>query len=143
MKKEIKKEKYPEGGVVYAIDYSDEKDKIYRIGMTGDMKARKKIHDTHSLCKRDVKVLHESNCPIKLESCVRAMLYDYRFKNKKDFFICDLKIVKKAFKTCSNSIECMEQKGGNDMIQDYIDKYIQKIEFLNKTIQKLTKKLLK
>jgi prophage antirepressor-like protein len=141
MQRELKKDKFPEGGLVYAIDYSDDNDKIYRIGMTGDMKARKRIHDTHSLYKREIKVLHESDCPIRLESCVRAMLYEYRYKDKKDFYFCNLKTVKKAFKTCSESIECMKQKGGSDIIESYISKHTLKIDFLNKTIHKLSVKL--
>ncbi len=34
--------------------------------------------------------------PLKFELCVRSMLYDFRYKDKdkKDFYICDLKIIK-------------------------------------------------
>jgi prophage antirepressor-like protein len=34
MKNDMKKEKFPCGGIVYVINYSDENDNIYRIGMT-------------------------------------------------------------------------------------------------------------
>jgi len=40
------------------------------------------------------------------------MLYDYRYKNKKDFYLCDLSIIKKAFRNCKRSIKNMNQKGG-------------------------------
>jgi prophage antirepressor-like protein len=140
MKKDLKKEKYPNGGLIYAIDYSTDEKEIYRIGMTGNMNLRKKIYDTHSLYKKDLVVKIEHNCPIKLEYCIRGMLYDYRYKNKKDFYICNLKEIKKAFKTCSDSINCMEQTGGNyykeekKIISKNISTIKQKIIYLNKKI---------
>ncbi len=60
-KRDLKKEKYPEGALFYVIDHSDEYDEAYRIGSTGDMKKRKKIHDTHMLHKRDVVIIKETS----------------------------------------------------------------------------------
>lgn len=95
MENDLKKEKYPTGALVYAIDYSTEDEEIYRIGMTRNMKTRKRVHDTHNLHNHKVVVLMETTCPIKLESCIRSMLYDYRYKNKKDFYICNIKKIKR------------------------------------------------
>lgn len=134
MLNEMKKEKYPSGGVVYAIDYSNEKEEIYRIGMTGDMNKRKQLYDTHLLNKHNVVIIEQTNCPIRLETCVRAMLYDYRYKNNKDFYLCDLGTVKRAFKTCNKSIECMGQKGGG---LNEIDRLRNKIGRLQNKINKL------
>jgi hypothetical protein len=63
------------------------------------------------------------------------MLYNYRVKNRKDFYTCDISIIKKAFKTCEKSLKCMNQKGGNslDMIHENINKLI--IEKNNKIKQ--------
>lgn len=141
MKKELKKEKYPDGGLIYTIDYSDNEQEIYRIGMTGNMNTRKKIYDTHSLYKKDVVVTKGYDCPIKLEYCIRGMLYDYRIKDKKDFYSCSLKEIKKAFKTCSDSIECMEQNGGGFSFNNVIKTLNNKITKLNKEIGKLQIKL--
>jgi len=137
MKKELKKEKYPNGGLIYAIDYSEDGKEIYRIGMTGNMNTRKQIYDTHSLYKRNVVVKKEHICPIKLEYCIRGMLYDYRYKNKKDFYLCSIKEIKKAFKTCSESIECMEQNGGGFNFNNGIKLLQKKIIKLNKEIEKI------
>lgn len=52
LKKELKKEKFPNGGIVYIIDYSTNKESVYRLGKTGDMNTRKKIYDTHSYHKK-------------------------------------------------------------------------------------------
>lgn len=141
MKKELKKEKFPDGGLVYAIDYSDDNNEIYRIGMTSNMNMRKKIYNSHSLYKRNVPIMKEAKCPIKLEYCIRGMLYEYRYRNKKDFYICKLKEIKKAFKICSNSIDCMTQDGGNISFDNEINKIKYKINKINVCINKLNNKI--
>jgi hypothetical protein len=110
MKKELKSESFPSGGIVYAIDYSENGKQIYRIGKTGDMKARKNIYDTHTLYKKKVVYTFESECPIQLETCIRSMLYKFRIKNKKDFYECDKENIKKSFDNCIKSFECIENK---------------------------------
>jgi prophage antirepressor-like protein len=112
MKNDMKKEKFPNGGLVYIVDYTDEEDDVYRLGLTDNMNKRKKIYDTHTLHKKEVVYKTEISCPKKLEDCVRALLYDYRYKNRKDFFICKLSKIKNAFKKCLDSIKCIDQIGG-------------------------------
>jgi len=134
MKRELKKEKYPEGGMIYAIDYGDNEREIYRIGMTGNMNTRKQIYDTHTLYKKNIILTKEHNCPIKMEYCIRGMLYEYRIKNKKDFYICSLKELQEAFRTCAESIRCMEQHGGKFNFNN-------DIKILNKRISKMNKEI--
>lgn len=140
---DMKKEKYKNGAVVYIIDYSDdanyEKD-VYRLGSTDDMNKRKKIYDTHTLHKRPVVEKYFTEKAVQLESCIRSMLYDYRYKNKKDFFLCDRDIVKKAFKNCIRSIKNMKkiQKGGGnneiDTLKLQLEKIDKEIENINKLL---------
>ena len=68
------------------------------------------------------------------------MLYQYRYKSKKDFYICDIKTIKKAFARCIRSINCMNQGGGNIM-DDEISSLKQNIISLQKEIKKLKVKL--
>ena len=144
IKTDMKKEKYPSGGIVYVIDYSENNEEVYRIGMTDDMKKRKSLYDTHTLHKMKVVYIMESDCPLRLETCIRAMLYKYRYKNKKDYYICNIQQIKKAFKNCKESIECMEQNGGgikNNFIIDEINKLTKKYTELNNKIKVLKQKL--
>jgi prophage antirepressor-like protein len=142
LKNELRKEKYPSGGAIYAIDYSTDDSEIYRIGMTNNMNLRKKLYDTHSLLKRKVILIKETLCPIKLETCLRAMLYDKRFKNKKDFYECELSFIKKALRVCIKSIEkCGVQTGGKEVMNKLINKKMQRIELLESKIDKLDNKL--
>jgi len=162
---DLKKEKYLNGAVVYIIDYGDDanydanlkssKDdflpqkksatfcsekNVYRLGSTDDMNKRKKIYDTHTLHKRPVVEKYFTEKAVQLESCIRSMLYDYRYKNKKDFFLCDRDIIKKAFKNCIKSIKNMKetQKGGGnnelDTLKIQLEKIDKEIENLNKLL---------
>jgi prophage antirepressor-like protein len=141
LKNDMKKECFPDGGIVYVIDYSDDKHDIYRIGMTNCMNKRKSLYDTHSLHKKKVIHMIESDCPLRLETCIRSMLYDKRYKNNKDYFICSLQTIKRAFTTCLKSIECMNQKGGgtNSSLDDKIYNKILLLEKKKKTLREKIK----
>jgi prophage antirepressor-like protein len=140
MKNELKHDLFPNGGVVYVIDYSDNGKTIYRIGKTGDMKARKSIYDTHTLYKKKVVDMFESDCPIQLETCIRSMLYKFRIKNKKDFYECDQQDIKRAFKNCVESFECMKKK--KDLTFDNTIKSLQeRTKPLKKKIIEVKKKI--
>ena len=54
LKNELKVENYPDGLLVYIVDYTDEQENMYRLGKTDDMKKRKKIYDTHTIFKKKV-----------------------------------------------------------------------------------------
>jgi len=111
-KKDLKKNKYPKGALVYVIDYSEVDEPIFRIGVTKDMNLRKKIYDTHTLHKHEVVFTFETPLACKLETCVRAMLYDYRYKDKKDFYFCSLTKIKSAINNCIKSFDGVSSCNG-------------------------------
>ena len=118
---DLKKNDFPKGALLYILDYSENDTEIYRIGKTDDLKKRKQIYDTHTLHKKNVIHYIQVENPLKLELCVRSMLYDFRYKNKKDFYICNLDIIKESIKICikdQNNINKQNQKnqlGGNGL----------------------------
>lgn len=134
IKNELKTEKFPNGGMVYAINYSDEQQEIYRIGKTGDMNVRKNVYNTHTLFKRTVAYRYDTQCPMPLETCVRAMLYKYSIKDRKDFYGCSLKEIEKSFTTCIKSLECMNQTGGSINFDKFLETLESKITVLKKKI---------
>jgi hypothetical protein len=139
LKNEMKKDKYPEGGYVYALDFSTDDQEVFRIGKTEKINSRTDSYTTHNLNKKKYIVLEKTDCPIKLEYCVRGMLYPYRYKDKKDFYVCSEKIVKKAFRECKKTIECMNQKGGSKFSDNVLKADNKKIKKLNKQIEKYDK----
>ena len=108
-KRDLKKEKYPEGALFYVVDHTDEYQEAYRIGATGDMKKRKQIHDTHMLHKRDIPIMVETSNPERLEDCVRAMLFDYQYMDDRDFFVCSLSKMRQAVNKCIKDFDLMKK----------------------------------
>ena len=72
----------------------------------------KKFIPSHTIYKKKIALLKEVTCPTQYEICLKSMLYSYRIKDRKDFYECDLKIIKKAFENCDKSLKCMGQKEG-------------------------------
>jgi predicted GIY-YIG superfamily endonuclease len=135
LQNDLKLEKFPDGGIVYVIEETDIDGEIYyKIGKTDNMNKRIKIHNTHSIHNKKVVHYVELLCPLQLETCIRSMLYKYRYKNKKDYFKCKLTKIMKAFDKCIESIKCVEnQIGGNNKIYT-ITYYNNKLEKIYNTI---------
>lgn len=106
IKRDLKKEYYPDGGIVYCIDYSDNTKEIYRIGKTDNMKKRLKIYNTHSVHNKKVVHHYQTKCPLGFETCVKVILYEYRIKNKKDMFVCTKNDIINAFDICKQAYKC-------------------------------------
>lgn len=123
LENDLKKDKYPNGSVFYVIEYSDGLNNYYRIGQTNDMNKRKKVYESHLLHKPNVVIVKEVNCGLKFETCIRSLLYDYRVKDKKDFYKCNIKTIESAIKECEKiieSIKCIEEQFGGS-IKDNTD----------------------
>ena len=117
LQNDLKLEKYPEGAMVYIVEDIDIDNEIYyKLGKTDDMNKRIKIYNTHSIHNKKVVHFVELECPLQLETCIRSMLYKYRYKNKKDYFKCKLSKIKKAFNICKKSIKCIEDQNGGSKI---------------------------
>lgn len=124
LENDLKKDKYPNGSVFYVIKYSDGIDNYYRIGQTKNMNERKKVYESHLLHKPNVVIVKEVKCGLKFETCIRSLLYDYRVKDKKDFYKCNIKTIESAIKKCEESIKCIEELIGGfikDSIKDNTD----------------------
>ena len=81
-------------------------------------------------------IIKEINCPVSLETCIKAMLYNYRYKDRKDFYICSLFKIKTAFKTCIRSMTYMNKlSGGSKNIKSKLIDDSEKI--FNKQIKML------
>lgn len=131
----MKSEKYPKGGTVYAIDYSEDGKSVFRIGQTMDMNKRKAIYDSHTFHKKDIVISEKTDDPLQLEKIVKELLKSKRYKNHKDFYLCDLKYLKNAFKIAKKSID--DTKKMNDQMGGECDEIKKRIKFLQKEIKKL------
>lgn len=110
LKQNLKRDLYPKGGIFYVLEYEHNNKKYYRIGITKDVNKRLRSYDTANINRPKVAYHIQYKCPTKLERCVQAMLHDYRYQNKKDFYLCKLETIKKAVKKCINSLSACENK---------------------------------
>ena len=160
LKRNLKKEKFPKGGLVYAVDYSTDEQESYRIGKTDDMNKRKQVIDTHTLDNHYVPYYILTSCPLAIETCIRGLLYPFRYKDRKDMFVCPLKKVKLAFDLCASGSKKVnytnksgsktgnkQQRGGSYMtidtniIQNEINKVADKKAIILEKIDKLDRKI--
>ena len=81
---------------LYVWHYGDTK--LYRIGHSKDMK--KRIHTHNSSHDDNIYIDHEivTPCHTDLEKSVLIMLDSFRYRNNKDFFYCDIKLIKVQLK---------------------------------------------
>ena len=79
--------------------------KLYRIGHSKDMK--KRIHTHNSSHDDNIYIDHEivTPCHIDLEKSVLIMLDSFRYRNNKDFFDCDIKLIKSTIKKIHNLLK--------------------------------------
>jgi prophage antirepressor-like protein len=134
---DLKLEKFPEGAMVYVIEDTIENEIYYRIGKTDNMNKRIKIYNTHSLHNKKVIYYVELLCPLQLETCIKSMLYKYRYKNRKDYFNCSLNKIIKAFKKCIESIKCVENQTGGNLTSFNIKNNIYKVTYYENKLQKI------
>jgi prophage antirepressor-like protein len=121
LQNDLKIEKFPKGAIVYITKEYDINGEIYyKLGKTDDMNKRIKIHNTHSIHNKNVVHYVEILCPLQLETCIRSMLYKYRYKNRKDYFKCGFNKIIKAFDKCMESIKCVESQDGGNLVYKII-----------------------
>ena len=121
LQNDLKIEKFPKGAIVYINEEYDINGEIYyKLGKTDDMNKRIKIHNTHSIHNKNVVHYVEILCPLQLETCIRSMLYKYRYKNRKDYFKCGFNKIIKAFDKCMESIKCVESQDGGNLVYKII-----------------------
>lgn len=148
MKSDMRKEKFPHGALVYVVDYSTANEEIYRIGKTNNMTLRKRVYDTHTLHKHEVVFTVECKFPSRLESCLRYMLSDFKYKRNKDFYVCSLTKIKKAIRKCIRDFDYIDKQIGgsktNSKKKSKFELYlIREIRRLNAYKQKIEKKIRK
>ena len=137
LQNDLKIDKFPDGAMVYIIeDYDIDGEIFYRLGKTDDINKRISIYNTHSIHNKKVVYYVELLCPLQLETCIRSMLYKYRYKNRKDYYHCDLKKIKIAFKKCIQSIKCVENQIGGNII-DITENKIYKITYYEKKLHEI------
>ncbi len=103
LKNNRKKINIPKEEGVYVWHYSDEK--IYRIGKSKNIKRRMSNHGS-SLYDNPIVDYHINTCCDEdFEKMVMISLKNYRYRNDRSFFECDLNIIKDCMKKIKSVVE--------------------------------------
>ena len=106
LENDLKKDVYPQGNYSYITQEKDELDQIFfRIGQSGDLKSRMANHNTSSIHKKVVSFKIKTENKLQFESCLRSSMYNFRYKNNKDYYKIPNDKVKEAIKICKNVVK--------------------------------------
>lgn len=115
LENDMKKEKYPKGGYCYIFEEIDNiGEKYYRIGQSQDMNKRMANHNSSNIHKKIVIFKIKTSNILHYENCLRGSMYDFRYKNNKDYYKLPFDKLKYAVQNCKN----ITIKLKNDQISD-------------------------
>lgn len=124
-----KKNKFPDGGLVYAVQPIRGNKNLIRIGKTKNMKKRKPSYDTTTPDRFKVLYEMEVDNPDQVELCIKSKLYPSRYMDNKDYYDCSLEKIKEIFKECKEFLmggakcqKCGIQFGDFTHLIDHSDK---------------------
>jgi hypothetical protein len=98
---------------------------LNKIGKTDhDLNKRLNTYDTTSPDKVFVIDKVRVTSPIAVEHCVKAFLYDYRYRNNKEYYTLDVESIKKVIHKCNEFLISKEflQKPKNIILHKSMDK---------------------
>jgi hypothetical protein len=106
LENDLRKEKQPSGNICYIFEEIDELNiKYYRLGQTGDLAKRMASHNSSSVHKKVVAFKIKTTNILHYEACLRGSMYNFRYKNNKDYYKIPLDKIKYAIKTCDGVVK--------------------------------------
>ena len=103
LKNDLNNDIFPIGGLIYIIDLGNN---YYKLGMTADLNARKKVYDTGTIHGSKIVFWFETDDMKSVEHCVKGLLIKYAIKKKKEVYFIELHNIIEAIKACSGSKKC-------------------------------------
>jgi len=100
MENNLKKNKYPNGGTIYIIKPFDGADNKFKLGQTKDLNKRKNVYNTSFPDNVEIVAAIQVDDPIAIELCVKGILHDYRYRDNKEYYKCNLQVMEDAIKLC-------------------------------------------
>jgi phage anti-repressor protein len=106
LENDLRKEKQPSGNICYIFEEIDELNiKYYRLGQSGDLTKRMATHNSSSVHKKVVAFKIKTDNILHYEACLRGSMYNFRYKNNKDYYKIPLDKIKYAIKNCGEVVK--------------------------------------
>jgi hypothetical protein len=140
LENDLKKEVLPKDGYCYIYLEKDELGiEYYRLGQSGNLQKRFHNHNSSSAHKKIIAFKIKTDNIIHFESCLRGVMFDYRYKNDKDYYKLPIDKIKDAIKKCKNIVKEFK----NDTNKIYTADNIHNIEGGSINIKKINNKIAK
>jgi len=124
-----KKNKFPKGGVIYVVrPFGTENENLLKVGKTNDLKSRMNTYNTGVPNNMEILYSVEVKDPIGFEHCIKSKLRNYIYRERKEFYNCDLEIIIDAINKCDKFIkdECYCCKCENKIEDKQLARHIKK-----------------
>ena len=106
LENDLRKEVLPKEGYCYIYLEKDElNEEYYRLGQSGNIQKRFHNHNSSSAHKKIVAFKIKTDNIIHFEACLRGVMFDYRYKNDKDYYKLPKDKIKDAIKKCKNIVK--------------------------------------
>ena len=87
-------------GAIYVLKTSEDIDGIYKIGRTKNFAERLKVHQSSHPDKLEIKYVYETNNIESVESCLKDLLKDKKYRKRREFYEIDIDVLKQLIKNC-------------------------------------------
>ena len=140
LENDLKKEALPKEGYCYIyLDKDEMNEKYYRLGQSGNLQKRFNNHNSSSIHKKIISYKIKTDNIIHFEACLRGVMFDFRYKNNKDYYKISEEKIKDAINNCKHIVKKFKNDiiGGNKNKQNIT--YVETLNFkkINNKIAKI------
>jgi len=97
-------------GAIYILKTTEDVDGIYKLGRTTNFASRLKVHQSSHPDKLEIMYVYETDNIEAIERCLKTLLKDKAYRNRREFYEIDLDILKQLIKNCDCSTRLIKNK---------------------------------
>jgi len=106
LENDLKKDPLPKEGFCYIYLETDEMNEMYyRLGQSGNLQKRFNNHNSSSIHKKIISYKIKTDNILHFESCLRGIMFDFRYKNNKDYYKISEDKIKDAINYCKKIVK--------------------------------------
>lgn len=114
LENDLRKDKLSSNKYCYIFEEIDELgEKYYRLGQSGNIKTRMYNHNSSNVHKKILSFKIKTPNILHFEACLRGIMFDYRYKNNKDYYKISSDKIISAINHCTDIIKTFKNKSLN------------------------------
>ena len=114
LENDLRKDVFTSNKYCYIFEETDELgEKYYRLGQSGNIKQRMYNHNSSNVHKKILSFKIKTDNILHFEACLRGIMFDYRYKNNKDYYKISDEKIKSAINHCNTITKEFNNKSSN------------------------------